>query len=151
MTRRVALAGVALAAAAAQGQPATSMTAGALHEACAAYQQEPQSEPGARCVSYLLGFVEGAAAVDPRVLGRSDAEGDREWLRRAARTRVGTRVYRDALRPEPEFCLEDPPPLAELARRVLRQLEETRPQAQSPALAVVRTVLRRDFPCPPGS
>jgi Rap1a immunity proteins len=129
-------------------EPAAGTTSAVeLRLACRALEQHPQSPAGGRCRSYLSGFIEGAAGAGKLVLTDSSAGPSSGWEERAARTRIGARLQREAWLHDPEFCLPDPPPIEELASRVAREPVGPWAADARPAADLLRVVLERYYRC----
>jgi hypothetical protein len=117
---------------------------------CAVYNDDPDGEDGIFCVRYIQGFIDGAVATDERVAQNvADEYGRVETpTERAIRARVGARIERFGSSYYAEFCLGEPLPLAEVARKVvsdLVQLENL--EGRELARDVVYETLRREYPC----
>jgi hypothetical protein len=138
---------LSLVAAIAAESAASATSATELRLACSAVEQRPQSPAGIRCRSYLSGFIEGAAAAGRLELGDSSAGPDRGWEERAARTRVGARLQREAWLRDPEFCLPDPAPIDELASRIARESVEPSAADELTAADLLHDVLQRHYRC----
>lgn len=121
-----------------------------LQADCQAYKQAPGSQDGARCLTYIQGFLDGAVAVDKRVATTVPAENAKPetYSQRALRTRVKPRDP-----PAPTryagFCVGDPVPIATVVASVIAHLEANPPGAGETASAVVHAALRSRFPCKP--
>ena len=117
---------------------------------CAVYDEDPDGEDGIFCVRYIQGFIDGAVATDERVAYNvADEYGiDETPTERAIRARLGSRIERFGSSYYAEFCLGEPLPLAEVARKVitdLMQLESL--EGRELARDVVYETLRREYPC----
>lgn len=128
--------------------PAAGTTsAGELRLACSALEERPQSAAAIRCRSYLSGFIEGAAATGKLVLTDLRSGADRSWEERAARTRIGARLQREAWLRNPEFCVPDPAPIDDLANRIAREPVEPSAADERPAADLLHVVLKRHYRC----
>lgn len=117
---------------------------------CAVYDQDPDGKDGIFCVRYIQGFIDGAVVTDERVAYNVADEYEREETatERAIRARLGARIERFGSSYYAEFCLGEPLPLAEVARKVitdLMQLENL--EGRELARDVVYETLRREYPC----
>lgn len=117
---------------------------------CAVYDQNPDGEDGIFCVRYIQGFIDGAVVTDARVAYNVADEYERSETatERAIRARLGARIERFGSSYYAEFCLGEPLPLAEVARKViadLMQLENL--EGREFARDVVYETLRREYPC----
>lgn len=117
---------------------------------CAVYDEDPDGEDGIFCVRYIQGFIDGAVATDERVAYNvADEYGiDETPTERAIRARLGSRIELFGSSFYAEFCLGEPLPLAEVARKVitdLMQLESL--EGRELARDVVYETLRREYPC----
>jgi len=119
-----------------------------LHANCLAYEQDPASAAGERCVSYVNGFLDGAVATDERVARNVAAEYERSgWVKRATRTRLGRRAEHFDPGVYAEYCLGQPVPIAEVVEHVIERLQRTPPQADSLARDIVYEALRENYRC----
>lgn len=110
--------------------------------------QDSTPSPGAGCMAYLRGFIDGAIATDPAVTMNvaRELEEQETFSERALRTRVGSRLDRYGPSFFAEFCISLPVPLAEIGGHVLTSLAEQR-GSQDPARDTVYQVLKRHYPC----
>lgn len=121
-----------------------ALSAAELADLCAVESDGSSIES---CRTYILGFIEGAIATDPRVaMGVADQiEKEDSFQARAYRTRLG----RDLERLGPSFlagfCVPEATPLGTITTRVVDSLPAT--PADEPAGELVYRVLRSDFPC----
>jgi hypothetical protein len=117
---------------------------------CAVYDEAPEGEDGIFCIRYIQGFIDGAVATDERVaLNVADEYGRVETAtERAIRARLGERIERFGSSYYAEFCLGEPLPLAEVARKVITDLMKIESlEGRELARDVVYTTLRREYPC----
>jgi len=117
---------------------------------CAYYDEDPEGEDGIFCVRYIQGFIDGAVVTDERVAFNvaDEYERDETATERAIRARLGSRIERFGASYYAEFCLGEPLPLAEVARKVigdLKKLEDL--EGRELARDVVYETLRREYPC----
>lgn len=116
---------------------------------CAVYGEDPEGEDGIFCVRYIQGFIDGAVATDERVAFNvaDEYERDETPTERAIRARLGSRIERFGSSYYAEFCLGEPLPLAEVARKIigdLMKLEDL--NGRELARDVVYETLRREYP-----
>jgi hypothetical protein len=117
---------------------------------CAVYAEDPNGEDGIFCVRYIQGFIDGAIATDERVAYNVADEYGREETstERAIRARLGARIERFGSSYYAEFCLGEPLPLAEVARKVIADLLKLENlEGKELARDVVYETLRREYPC----
>lgn len=135
-------------ACACQPSGAEPQSATTLHALCRAYVTEPASPDGARCASYVQGFLDGAGV--GLEAGRTDVPGkpDESWTERAARTRLG-KLAMQRLHEEraARFCLDDAVPLTDVIGRLLQHFEAEPPGPATTAAEATRRALPRAFPC----
>ena len=99
------------------------------------------------CRTYVLGFLEGAIATDPRVAMRvtEQIEKDESFQARAYRTRLGRDLKRFGPSFLAGFCVPREVSLSTVTTRVVSSLPAT--DADEPAGEVVYRVLRANYPC----
>jgi len=117
---------------------------------CIAYDEDPDGADGIFCVRYIQGFIDGAVATDERVAYNvaDEYERDETPTERAIRARLGTRIERFGSSYYAEFCLGEPLPLAEVARKVITDLMKLENlEGREFARDVVYETLRREYPC----
>ena len=130
---------------------------------CTIYEENPDGEDGIFCVRYIQGFIDGAVATDedrpisatgPRTDERvaynvADEYGREETpTERAIRARLGWRIEHFGSSYYAEFCLGEPLPLAEVARKVIGDLLKLENlEGRELARDVVYETLRREYPC----
>jgi len=117
---------------------------------CAVYKEDPDGADGIFCVRYIQGFIDGAVVTDERVAYNVADEYEREETptERAIRARLGTRIERFGSSYYAEFCLGEPLPLAELAKKVITDLMKLENlEGRELARDVVYETLRREYPC----
>ncbi len=141
---------VAFFAAASDAQAVEALSTEELIAHCAVYEEDPEGEDGIFCVRYIQGFIDGAVVTDERVTYNVANEYDRDetFTERAIRTRLGSRIDRYGPSYYAEFCLGEPLPLAEVARRVIADLLALEDlEGRELAREVVYETLRREYPC----
>lgn len=117
---------------------------------CTIYEENPDGEDGIFCVRYIQGFIDGAVATDERVAYNVADEYGREETptERAIRARLGWRIEHFGSSYYAEFCLGEPLPLAEVARKVIGDLLKLENlEGRELARDVVYETLRREYPC----
>lgn len=117
---------------------------------CTIYEENPDGEDGIFCVRYIQGFIDGAVATDERVAYNVADEYGREETptERAIRARLGARIEHFGSSYYAEFCLGEPLPLAEVARKVIGDLLKLENlEGRELARDVVYETLRREYPC----
>jgi hypothetical protein len=117
---------------------------------CAVYDEDPDEKDGIFCVRYIQGFIDGAVATDERVAYNVADEYGREETatERAIRARLGARIEKFGSSYYAEFCLGEPLPLAEVAKKVITDLMNLDSlDGRELARDVVYETLRREYPC----
>ncbi|MGA9574711.1 MAG: Rap1a/Tai family immunity protein [Lysobacterales bacterium] len=117
---------------------------------CIVYDEDPDGEDGIFCLRYIQGFIDGAVATDERVTNNVAAEYGREETatERAIRARLGSQIELFGSSYYAEFCLGEPLPLAEVARKVITDLVKLENlEGRELARDVVYETLRREYPC----
>ena len=117
---------------------------------CVEYDEEPEGKDGSFCRRYIQGFIDGAVGTDERVAYNvaNEYERDETPTERAIRARLATRIERFGASYYAEFCLGEPLPLAEVARKVIIDLKKLENhEGRELAREVVYETLRREYPC----
>ena len=125
-----------------------TLSAKELGQLCATEDGDPVAA-ATPCRIYILGFLEGAIATDPRVaMGVTmQIEKDNSFLARAHRTRLGRDMERYGPSFLAGFCVPQAVSLGTIASRVVDSLPAT--PADEPAREHVYRVLRSNYPCGP--
>jgi hypothetical protein len=117
---------------------------------CVEYDADPEGKDGIFCVRYIQGFIDGAVVTDERVAYNvaEEYERDETPTERAIRARLATRIERFGSSFYAEFCLGEPLPLADVARKVISDLIKLENfEGRELARDVVYETLRREYPC----
>jgi hypothetical protein len=117
---------------------------------CDHYYEPEAEEDRIFCVRYIQGFIDGAVATDERVMLNVVKELDAEdsYSKRAARTRIGSRLDQRNVSFYAEYCLGDPVPLAEVVGHVVEDALDDALVAEIPlARELVYQTLRTHYPC----
>ena len=117
---------------------------------CDHYYEPEAEEDRIFCVRYIQGFIDGAVATDERVMLNVVKELDAEdsYSKRAARTRIGSRLEQNEVSFYAEYCLGDPVPLAEVVVHVVEDAQDDVLVAEIPlARELVYQTLRAHYPC----
>ncbi len=117
---------------------------------CDHYYEQEAEEDRIFCVRYIQGFIDGAVATDERVMLNVVKELDAEdsYSKRAARTRIGSRLDEKSVSIYAEYCLGDPVPLAEVVEHVVEDAQDDVLVAEIPlARELVYQTLRAHYPC----
>ncbi len=125
-----------------------ALSAAELADLCAVEAEaEAEGNGFGSCRSYILGFLEGAIATDPRVAMGVAAQIEREdsFQARAYRTRLGRDLERLGPSYLAGFCVPESAPLRTITSRVVDALPST--PADEPARELVYRVLKADYPC----
>jgi hypothetical protein len=128
-----------------RAQAVEALSAAQLGELCAL--ERSATAAITPCRTYVLGFLEGAIATDPRVaLGVTEQiEKEDSFQARAYRTRLGRDLERLGPSHLAGFCVPKEIPLGSITTRVVESLPAT--PADEPAGELVYRVLRSNYPC----
>ena len=99
------------------------------------------------CAAYVRGFIDSAVATDPRVIENVTMDLEESFSKKAARTRIGSRLKSYGPSYYAQFCIQDTVPLSEIAVHVQAALTTDR-VVDIPARDLVYQVLRKNYPCP---
>lgn len=127
-----------------------ALSSAELMSHCEKYHEGSATEDRIFCTRYVQGFIDGAVATDERVLRNvvKEYEEADSYSKRAARTRIGSRLDRYGATAYADYCLGDPVPLREVVEYVVADAKDEVFVAKYPvARDLVYASLRRHYPC----
>jgi len=125
------------------------LTAQELASHCKAVPNVSDSTDGQYCIRYIQGFIDGAIAIDARVMVNLESElANETFSERAIRVRAPDRkIYGRAAR-YAEFCLGHPVPLREVVDNVVNDLFDRKHlEPETTARDLVYASLRKHYSC----
>ncbi len=129
-----------------------TMTTKALAAHCTQLKSAPESINAQFCVGYIQGFIDGAIAIDDRVmLNNTESSGKKStFTERAMRTRLPGINARSQLA---EFCLDRGLPIRSIVDTVIEDLtanlatSDIKAAGDKPAMEAVYQSLIKNYPC----